>query len=219
MDKPRLLDLFCGAGGCAKGYADAGFEVVGVDIVPQPHYPYEFHRADALMYPLDGFDVIHASPVCKAYTQLNLSPKEKHAKQIPDVITRLRNSGLPFVVENVTGAKHELPSALWLCGSMFGLRVWRHRLFESNVLLFAPGPCKHTIPPISIHGHICEDHARQKEPVRGHRRYHSAGVAASNAAMGIEWMNRNELAQAIPPAYTRWIGEQLMDYIRQEAIA
>ena len=214
--KPRLLDLFCGAGGCAKGYADAGFEVIGVDIAPQPHYPYTFIQADALAvldlllrgecwhgYYLHDFAVIHASPVCKAYTNLNLSPKEKHDKLIPQVKRRLQQSGKIFVIENVAGAKSELPGALWLCGSMFGLRVWRHRLFESNVLLFGPGPCRHTTPPISIHGHISEDHARQKASVRGHRRYYSASPAESHAAMGIHWMNRNELAEAIPPAYTR----------------
>ncbi len=214
--KPRLLDLFCGAGGCARGYADAGFEVIGVDIAPQPHYPYTFIQADALTFPLDGFDVVHASPVCKAYTNLNLSPKEKHDKLIPQVKRRLQQSGKIFVIENVAGAKSELPGALWLCGSMFGLRVWRHRLFESNILLFAPGPCHHDTPPISIHGHISEDHARQKEAVRGHRRYYSASPAESHAAMGIHWMNRNELAEAIPPAYTRWIGAQLIAYLEAD---
>lgn len=231
--KPLLLDLFCGAGGATYGYQQAGFYVVGVDVNPQPHYcGEEFYQEDALAvldtllrgecwhgYYLHDFAAIHASPVCKAYTQLNFSPRERHEKLIPDVLRRLRQSRKPFVLENVAGAKSELPGALWLCGSMFGLRVWRHRLFESNTLLFAPSLCNHTTPPISIHGHIVEDHARLKAPVRGHRRYHSASIEERNAAMDIDWMNRDELAEAIPPAYTRWIGAQLMAYLANCEVA
>src|SRR5258707_680500 len=217
MSKPRLLDLFSGAGGGAVGYAQGGFEGVGVDNGPQKNYPFEFHLADALMFPLDGFDVIHASPVCKAYTQFNLSPKENYEKLIPDVIDRLRRSGKIFVVENVVGAKHELPGALWLCGSMFGLKVWRHRLFESNILLFAPGPCQHTYRPISVHGHHGWDHSQIVKTRKGGNRYRLCSPEESKAAMGIDWMQRDELAEAIPPAYTQWIGEQLMQVISTES--
>lgn len=214
MVKPRLLDLFCGAGGCARGYQEAGFYVVGVDIEPQPHYcGDEFYQADALSFPLAGFDMVHASPVCKGYTQFNLSPKEKHEKLIGQVKARLIASGLPYVIENVAGAKADLPAALWLCGTMFGLRVWRHRLFESSMLLFAPCPCNHTIPPISIHGHISEDHAHITKLVKGQRRYRTATPQESHDAMGIDWMNRDELAEAVPPAFTQWIGQQFREVL------
>lgn len=221
MVKPRLLDLFCGPGGCAKGYYDAGFEVVGVDIVTQPHYPYEFHQADALTYPLEGFDVIHASPVCKGYTELNYTGKEKHEKLILPVKERLRQSGKPFVIENVAGAKLELPGALWLCGSMFGLQVRRHRLFESNILLFAPGVCQHDRNFYSIHGdHVWNSAKRSPARKDGRWRPGYGTVEEGARAMGINWMSKQgEISQAIPPAYTRWIGEQLMDYLKQEAIA
>lgn len=217
--KPRLLDLFCGAGGCARGYADAGFEVVGVDIAPQPHYPYTFIQADALTFPLDGFDMIHASPVCKGYTELNYIGKEKHERLILPVKERLQQSGKLFVIENVAGAKLELPGALWLCGSMFGLQVRRHRLFESNFLLFAPGPCWHDRNFYSIHGDHVWNRAK-RSPARKDRRWRPGyGTVEEGArAMGIDWMGKQgEISQAIPPAYTRWIGGQLMDYLKMES--
>jgi len=221
MSKPKLLDLFSGTGGAARGYADAGFEVVGVDIVPQPHYPYTFIQADALTFPLDGFDVIHASPVCKGYTELNYRGKEKHEKLILPVKERLRQSGKVFVIENVSGAKLELPGALWLCGSQFGLSVWRHRLFESNILLFAPGPCKHTMRPISIHGDHVWNHSLHgtTRMTDGRIRPRQVTFADGCKAMNIDWMTRqSELSQAIPPAYTRWIGAQLITILEGEAL-
>ena len=225
--KPRLLDLFSGAGGCARGYMDAGFYVVGCDIVAQPRYcGDEFYQDDALAvldlllaggiwhgYRLSDFAVIHASPVCKAYTQLNLSPKEKHEKLIAPVIERLRQSGKIFVVENVAGARRELPGALWLCGSMFAMKIWRHRLFESNILLFAPGPCQHKGSPISVHGHHGWDHSEWRITAKGERRYRRCSPEESKAAMGIDWMQRDELSESVPPAYTRYIGEQLMPVV------
>lgn len=137
--KPRLLDLFCGAGGAAMGYHRAGFEVVGVDLKPQKHYPFEFHQADALEFLAEHgreFDVIHASPPCQAHTSL----KNLHDKDYPELIepTRrlLEKTGLPYIIENVVGAP--LRNPILLCGSSFGLRVRRHRLFESNWFLIAP---------------------------------------------------------------------------------
>src|SRR5512146_881208 len=124
MAAPRLLDLFCGAGGAAMGYHRACFEVVGVDINPQPHYPFEFHQADALTYPLDGFDVIHASPPCQDYTIASLYHR-MNGKTYPDLIepTRkhLMRSSSVWVMENVPGAP--LINPIMLCGSMFGLEV------------------------------------------------------------------------------------------------
>ena len=128
--KPRLLDLFCGAGGAAMGYHRAGFEVVGVDIKPQPHFPFEFHQVDALTYTLDGFDAYHASPPCQRYScAVNLhNNRDSH----PDLIDIVRNillkTGKHYVIENVPGSPLINPTQL--CGSAFGLRVRRHRLFE-----------------------------------------------------------------------------------------
>lgn len=231
--KPRLLDLFCGAGGCAKGYADAGFEVVGVDIVPQKNYPYEFHQDSALRvldilisgnlwqgysYMLRDFDVIHASPPCQGYTELNYQGKECHPKLIGTIRERLISANVPYVIENVDGASSAFPHALMLCGSMFGLQVRRHRLFESSILLFAPMQCQHDRNFYSIHGHHVWNRAK-RSPARKDGRWRPGYGTFEEGlnAMGIDWMLRQkELANAIPPAYTHWIGEQLMDYIRQE---
>ena len=214
MRKPRLLDLFCGTGGCAKGYHEAGFEVVGVDIVDQPHYPYTFIKADALTFPLDGFDVIHASPVCKGYTELNYAGKEKHERLILPVKERLKQSGKIFVIENVSGARLELPGSLTLCGSMFGLAIRRHRLFESNILLFAPCACQHDRDFYSIHGHHVWNRAKRSLPRKdGRWRPGYATFDEGTKAMGIDWMVHKELTQAIPPAYTRWIGGFLLDAV------
>ena len=139
---PRLLDLFCGAGGAAMGYHRAGFTVVGVDINPQRHYPFEFHQADALEFDVSGFDAIHASPPCQAFTAYKRRPN--HVGDYPDLIWPTRQkliaSGVPYVIENIP--KAPLLNPITLCGSSFGLDVRRHRLFESNVPLLAP-PCDH----------------------------------------------------------------------------
>jgi DNA (cytosine-5)-methyltransferase 1 len=212
MRKPLLLDLFCGAGGCAKGYHDAGFEVVGVDIKPQPHYPYEFHQADALTYPLNGFDVIHASPPCQAYSASTFEHRKK-GNVYPDLLNivrkRLLVNGKPWIIENVIGAP--VQHGMILCGSQFGLKVRRHRYFETSLFLFAPGPCRHIDDAISIFGHCRESR------IQGYRINHTLKEAQD--AMGIDWMNQRELTQAIPPAYTRWIGLQFMDLLRMEVSA
>ncbi len=209
MSRPRLLDLFCCAGGAAKGYHDAGFDVVGVDIEPQPDYPYEFHQADALTVSLDGFDAIHASPPCQSFTAYR---RKGHGvgDGYPDLIepirTRLERSGLPWVIENVAGAP--LRNAVMLCGSSFGLDVRRHRYFESNVPLTAP-PCDHSwqtprFPPATNRTNL--------------RRTVEVGVwriplEVQQRAMGIDWMPLRSLSEAIPPAYTEHIGRQLLAVI------
>ena len=133
MNKPRLLDLFCGAGGCSVGYAREGFEVVGVDINPQPHYPFEFHQADALTYPLEGFDCYHASPPCqdssRASIQWRKAGKVYH-QDIPATRKRLIASGKPWVMENVVGAP--LLNPVLLNGAMFQMKIRRNRLFETS---------------------------------------------------------------------------------------
>ncbi len=136
--RPRALDLFCGAGGASAGLVAAGFEVLGVDLEPQPEYPFAFVRADALEYPLEGFDLVWASPPCQAFTAYrrrsgHVRPAEN---RIPAMRARLRGVGAPHIIENVPGAPLEAPTTL--CGSMFGLDVRRHRIFETSFGLDAP---------------------------------------------------------------------------------
>lgn len=202
--KPRLLDLFSGAGGAAKGYYDAGFEVTGIDIVPQPHYPYRFIQADALTFPLDGFDVIHTSPPCQHYTfMLSNNPcvKEAHPDLLAIVRKRIQKAAPYWVIENVPGAPVE--HGVLLCGSMFGLRIRRHRYFETSHLLMLDRQCKHNYRAIQVVGH-----AGKKQ---------NYTTEAAQEAMGIDWMTKRELVQAIPPVYTHWIGQQLMQFLQAES--
>jgi DNA (cytosine-5)-methyltransferase 1 len=190
------------------GYHRAGFDVVGVDIAPQPRYPFEFHRADALTYPLDGFDVIHASPPCQAYSQATLvhgmAAQAEHPRLIEPIRARLLATGRPYVIENVPGAP--LLGLLLLCGSMFGLAVRRHRIFEGAVPFMSPYTCSHAEPAVGVYGHTGARGNRGRERQRGR----TNGVADWQRAMGIDWMTTLELAEAIPPAYTEWIGRSLL---------
>lgn len=211
--KPRLLDLFCGAGGAARGYQLAGFHVTGVDIKPQPRYiGEEFHQADALEYCREHgheFDAIHASPPCQAYSEA--TPMHMRS-QLPDLIddTRIamRETGKPYVIENVENARVKLINPVMLCGTMFGLNVWRHRYFEVHPVWFlAPALCHHNGRPIVQHA---GSHSRKLDgghPVPAH---------VVRAEMGIEWMRGHEAYEAIPPAYTEYIGRQLLHAIAQE---
>ena len=213
--KPRLLDLFCGAGGAAMGYHRAGFEVVGVDINPQPHYPFEFHQADAMTYPLDGFDAIHASPPCQWYSDGTRSGKVGAQPLIHPTRVRLHNARVPYVIENVHGAAGHMSAGLMLCGSMFGLAVERHRLFESPIYLWAPGQhdCAQSVrnralfaPPPGG-----PDDDRRVYGVTGHSR--CAGTPEFwRQLMDMPWATGpvRETTEAIPPAYTEWIGRQLL---------
>jgi DNA (cytosine-5)-methyltransferase 1 len=217
----RLLDLFCGAGGIARGYADVGFEVVGVDIRPQPNYPYEFHLADALDFPLWGFDAVHASPPCQYSSSLasTWNADLDTANLIRPTRDRLIASGLPFVIENVPGAFLRQP--ITLCGSTFGLRVRRHRIFETNWPLPEPD-CDHgwqdadRIYPQRISKARGEIRWTGVMQVHGTRQLHNAHCSSADEhrlaceAMGIDWMTRDELTQAIPPAFGRYIGERLL---------
>ena len=200
--KPRLLDLFCGAGGAGMGYHLAGFEVVGVDLSPQKHYPFEFHQADALTFPLEGFDAIHASPPCQAYS--TASHRSDHPDLYVAVRDRLEAFGVPWVIENVIGAPYR--SGVILCGSMFGLRVRRHRNFESSALIMRL-PCDHSGDrPYTITGHAG---AGDFEHHRG------ASAEEGPRLLGCEWMTWDEATQAIPPAYTEFIGTQLLAQIKE----
>lgn len=148
---PRLLDLFCGAGGTAMGYYQAGFEVIGVDMNPQPHFPFEFIQADAMTFPIEGFDVIHASPPCQLYSAANRFVRRPYPDLVGPIRQRIRHTGLPYVIENVPGAPLLNPGTL--CGTMFGLSVYRHRLFESNLPLTFPSRCTH--PHYLLPGYVC----------------------------------------------------------------
>lgn len=210
--KPRLLDLFCGAGGAAMGYHRAGFEVVGVDINPQPHYPFEFHQSDALTFPLDGFDAIHASPPCQRYSAL----KSKTTREWPDLVKpvreRLIGTGLPYVIENVMPAP--LLHGAKLCGSMFGLRTHRHRRFETSFLILQP-----TLHTYGVELPRTTTRKRRKDYADGAFISVTGDVGSyvGPTAMGIDWMTGDELSEAIPPAYTEWIGAQLLKVLESAA--
>lgn len=221
MSRPLLLDLFCGAGGAGMGYHRAGFDVFGVDCKPQPDYPFEFIQGDATRFPLDGFEAIHASPPCQRYTAL--STMRNHRKGHPDLVglmrDRLKLSRLPYVIENVRGAP--MPAAIQLCGSSFGLGVdaydgWRqlrrHRLFESNVPLWAL-PCSHSGPTIGFYGDHARDRRRREgEPARDFPDVDKVRLAQK--AMGMPWVDDwHGLKEAIPPAYTEWIGSALLAHL------
>jgi DNA (cytosine-5)-methyltransferase 1 len=210
VTRPRLLDLFCGAGGCSVGYHRAGFDVVGVDNRPQPHYPYEFVQADALEFPLDGFDAIHASPPCQAYSTATPNDRRHgHPDLYRQTRDRLRSIDVPWVIENVIGAPYR--SGFVLCGSMFGLQVRRHRNFETSFAVLAPA-CDHRGQgqPLGVYGH--GGGTKATRPGGGNR-----GVKARPREfadlMGMPWATPREIVQAIPPAYTQWIGEQLLAHL------
>ena len=206
------------------GYHRAGFDVVGVDIKPQPHYPFEFLRADAVAgmermiaggtmewKSLSFFDAIHASPPCQAYSSATKAwgRTEEHPDVYAVVRRQLVVSGLPWVIENVIGAPYH--HGVILCGSMFGLEVQRHRMFETSHLILMDMQCQHTGRSLTVTGHSPYWWA-QGERIQ-------ATTADINAAMGIDWMNRREIVQAIPPAYTEWIGHQLMAHLDAERVA
>lgn len=204
MSRPRLLDLFCGAGGASMGYYRAGFDVVGVDLHPMPRYPFEFHQADAMTFPLDGFDAIHASPPCQDHM---LTPHPSHGTGwlLDATRERLVAHGAPWVIENVPGAaRHGLRADFKLCGCMFGLKLRRLRLFETSWQGFdLMRPCLHLGPVVSVVGRGTPSWVRQQLGF-------NPTIHDYREAMGINWMNRNELSQSIPPAYTEYIGRQLL---------
>jgi len=199
VTRPRLLDLFCGAGGAAVGYHRAGFDVVGVDVEPQPRYPFTFVQADALTFPLEGFDAIHASPVCLTFARVTAwrGDRGDHPDTLAPTLARLARVAVPWIVENVEEAG--LRADFLLCGSQFGLRdssgraIKRHRHFQvGNWASYSlMPPCDHRKLLPFMH--------------KGERAYADA--------MGCTWMNKTEARQAIPPAYTEHIGRRLLDYL------
>lgn len=222
--RPRLLDLFCGAGGAGMGYHRAGFDVVGVDINPQPHYPFEFHQADALEYLVaygHEFDVVHASPPCQSFTLALASERGSDGRvaRHPDYLTPVRkmlhDRKRPWVIENVVGARKFMQATLILHGGMFGLGVHRPRLFELNFLMLArQAPL--TKRPIAVYGDHPED-SRGPRP-DGHAATRRARtLEEGQRAMGdVDWMTWRELCESIPPAYTEYIGDFLLAHILEE---
>jgi DNA (cytosine-5)-methyltransferase 1 len=204
----KLLDLYCCGGGAGFGYELAGFEVTGVDIVEQPRHRGKFVRADAIDYLLDNFrdfDAIHASPPCQAHSLASMQFRIK-GKEYEDLIACTRSAlistGLPYVIENVPGSP--LFDPIELCGSMFGMRTYRHRLFESNIKLIAPAHPEHTAK-----------NAKMGRPAKNGEfiQYvgHFPGVKSVQEMTGLHWLGQRELAQSIPPQYTKYIGAQLID--------
>jgi DNA (cytosine-5)-methyltransferase 1 len=199
--RPRLLDLFCGAGGASTGYWRAGFDVEGVDNAHLPSYPYDYTCASWDEFSFDGFDVIHASPPCQAYSAMSAC---RPGHDYPDLIAPVREAleawGGPYVIENVVGAP--LKDPVMLCGLMFDRPLHRHRLFESNVPLTVPDHPVHTVPT-SRAGHWTPGTIMS---VAGH----VAPIAHARAIMGIDWCPREELVEAIPPYYAEHIGRQVL---------
>jgi DNA (cytosine-5)-methyltransferase 1 len=213
----RVLDLFCGAGGASAGYARAGYSVVGVDIRPQPHYDEwaRFIQAD-VMDSIDDIiadvnpDLIHASPPCQVWTRARhlrtaQGASTKSVDLLTPILSILKAYGLPYIVENVPGAP--LRADVTLCGSMFDctchgqcLGVRRHRLFQTNLPLRAPGPCRHKEQgrPVGVYHVMGDDIPKGGRTART--------LTEASHAMGIGWMTWDELKEAIPPAYTRWLG-------------
>jgi DNA (cytosine-5)-methyltransferase 1 len=228
--KPHLLDLFSGAGGCTRGYQMAGFFVVGVDIASQPRYIGDgFIQADALdilrrliagegvedeagrVWRLEDFMLIHASPPCQSYTHLPGDFHQNYEALIADCQALAIASGKPYVIENVSGARRELNHFIMLCGHQFGLKTYRHRFFETNPFILAP--------PHLPHPEACPPSGRGKSAEYGFISVTGNGGAPNLAmpyldyasmAMGISWMNRAELSEAIPPAMTAYIGRQML---------
>ena len=220
----KLLDLFCGAGGAAMGYHRAGFEVVGVDNRPQKNYPFEFIQMDAfeaLERFGPHFDAIHASPPCQGYSVMRNLGWHKHIEYpllIEPIRERLKALERPYIIENVMGAKLD---ANYLCGTMFGLDFYRHRLFETNFFWLSPGHPRHTFMQgmpgspkprwARVDGQRAANHPLKKTSWGDAAANVLSGWRAASDVMGIDWMNKKELTQAIPPAYTEYIGKVLRE--------
>jgi DNA (cytosine-5)-methyltransferase 1 len=230
----RLLDLFCGAGGAAMGYARAGFEVVGIDIKPQPNYPFRFIQADALVPPvlLRDFDIVHASPPCQGYSRLRHLPwlKDRHyLRLIEPTREMLRQAGVPWLIENVEDAPLlRAPGlfgehGLWLCGQMFELPgQFRHRVFESSLALIQPAHPRHTFVMAPGSASLAKRYPGRYAGITAWQE--GGGVAGhfgdherAKRSMGIDWMTVDELRQAIPPAMTEFIGRQILEQLTVSA--
>lgn len=206
LNAMKAIDLFCCAGGASMGLSLAGFNVAGVDIEPQPRYPFRFFQDNAVEFDLEGYDFVWASPPCQRHSRMSgcrVGLKQKYPDLIDAIRKKLTKWGGPWVIENVVGAPLENP--IMLCGAMFGLPMYRHRLFESNMPLVAPIHPKH-VTPASSAGHWKPGTFIS---VAGH----FAPVKLAREAMGINWMRNSELAEAIPPKFSEFLGRQVIAQI------
>ena len=220
--RPRILDLFCGAGGAAMGYHRAGFDVIGVDIVEQPDFPFEFIQADALRFLADmrddpwiEFDAVHASPPCQSYSAMSNRWGSKH----PELIGQVRDlmpKWTPYVIENVDGARRDMREPIVrLTGEMFGLRVHRPRLFElGGWFAVQPPPRPRQSDAVAVYGKPNGRLLRTRSDGTELRAWSS--IEEGQEALGIDWTDDwHQLREAIPPAYTEWIGIQLLAYLEE----
>ena len=233
MTRPRLLDFFCCQGGAGTGYHRAGFEVFGVDIDPQPRYPFWFHQGDALdvlrrllageaidFHHPDGrvawmrlrdFFAGHASPPCQLYSKTHRINRSDFPDLIGPTRELLEQTGLPYVIENVMDAEPELNDPVMLCGEMFGLETYRHRLFETNWGMTAPEHPEH----------VAKTTKMGRTPVPGEYMHvvgNFSGVDRGRQVMGMPWANRDGLREAIPPAYSEYVGRQLIGHLTREGV-
>ncbi len=201
----KALDLFCCAGGATRGLQLAGYHVTGVDIRPQPHYCGDrFIQGDAMTVDLNGYDLIWASPPCQLWSELTpMDRRRNHADLIAPIRERLCAQTAPAIIENVEMAARQLRSPVMLCGTMFGMNIWRHRFFEfiNCDPFFLLPPCNHDGHPILISGHG----SRMIDGKRNPR----VPLPIKSREIGIDWMNREEMSEAIPPAYSQFLAEQL----------
>lgn len=229
----KLLDLFCGAGGAAMGYRRAGFtDITGVDIIPQKRYPFKFIQADAMTFPLEGYDLIHASPPCQLFSVMRRGrwQNRDHPDLLGPMRDRLLKTGIPYVIENVEGARKHMIQPVRLCGTMFGLQtkagsqLRRHRCFECSFTVGLTPMCQHAknASVIGVYGGG-QHPQRRRIPATIGVYWNSGGSSKRDdldfscfttedrrSAMGIYWMTGKELSQAIPPAYTEWLGRQFI---------
>lgn len=209
-----LLDLFCGQGGAASGYSEAGFDIIGIDIKPQPNYPFTFIQADALTLPIDlnKIDAIHASPPCQSYSTMNNGRGSTHPALIDDTRKLLSSTNLPYIIENVMGARKEMPDAELLHGGMFDIRTTRPRLFETNWRYLPPKKCPRPKDPLGIYGHH-----EQNGRVLWRRKDGTAQLAATlkqaQEILSMPWADWRGVCEAVPPVYTKHIGQQLMEIL------
>jgi DNA (cytosine-5)-methyltransferase 1 len=202
--RPRLLDLFCCQGGAGKGYADAGFDVTGVDKDPQPRYPFRFIQADAIAYVLAHgaeFDFVHASPPCQHDSECQRIQGNAHPDLIAPTRTALQATGRPWVMENVRGAVRKLNAPVMLCATMFGLDNYRHRFFETGggFTLAQPAHAMHTVPQAKMGRPVPTGHYGQFVG-------NFSGVPLARKVLQVPWMNRDGIRECIPPAYAEHIG-------------
>lgn len=242
MNRPKLLDLFCCEGGASTGYDRSGFDVYGADREPQPNYPFPIYIGDAIdaldrliagealpfTHPsgevewltLADFAALGASPPCQAHSTIT-PDKSKHIDLIPPTRERLHATGLPFIMENVEGARRTMDHAVKLCGSSFGLRVRRHRYFETNLGHVWSLPCRHAEQgrPVGVYGDHPQNDREYRRPDGTRRGDKAQTIDDARDAMGMPWASWHGTTQAVPPAYTEFLGAQLLAHVRAEAVA